>query len=499
MKKVFALVLVVIMMMAFSVPVFAQTEAYTGSDGDGAKITISNAAKGETYKVAKLFDATVTGTAGGSISYTGTIPATMTDYFEYVNGTDATNGITAKAGLDLTDETVQAVLKAWAEANVTAQAVSDGSALEFTNLPYGYYIITTTQGEALLTVNSTNPNATVIDKNTTPPIGTATKTVDGAEDSFFIGDTVTYTVSFTTANYSTESGESKQIVKYIIKDDFAGGVLTDVTVTSIKVISGGVETALTVQQFDSSGTIEIAWVDASGNSLYPNGATLEITYTAKVAATAAIDGAGNANTVTLDYEDEDGNGAPSEVTTSETIYTYALAIQKVDQSGNPLAGAKFQLPFYVNETADTDGAYIYAGTTAGTGLVNELTTPADGLIIIKGVKEGDYTFTETEAPGGYNKLTDTVTVTATQTGSTSTSTTTYLDENGNVVSSSTEGGSTVNVTIANLSAAAVVVVNKTGAELPATGGFGTTLFYVIGGILVVGAAVALVSKKRMEE
>ena len=131
--------------------------------------------------------------------------------------------------------------------------------------------------------------------------------------------------------------------------------------------------------------------------------------------------------------------------------------------------------------------------------MNELTTPDNGLIIIKGVQQGTYEFTETEAPAGYNRLTETVTVTAAKTGQTTTSTTTYLDENGNVVGTATEAKTTVTVEIANLSAGAIVVVNKTGAELPSTGGIGTTLFYVIGGILVLGAAVTMISKKRMEE
>jgi len=497
MKKILAMALVVVMMMALSVTAFAQTVNYTGTDGDGATITITNAASGETYKVAKLFDATVTGAADGSVAYTGTIPPALTDYFEYVNGTDGSNGIIKKVALNLSDAAVQAALKTWAEANVSAQADSDGSELSFTNLPYGYYIITTTQGETLLTVDSTNPNASVIDKNTTPPINNASKTAD--DDDVFIGQTVTYTVSFNTANYSSENGGSKQIVKYIIEDNFANGALENVTVTSIKVIDGTDETTLTAQQFNAAGKIEIAWVDGANKSLYPNGAKLEITYTATVAASAAIDGAGSTNTVTLDYKDEDNNGSPSSHTVTETIYTYAVAIQKVNQSGTPLAGAKFQLPFYVKDTADTDGAYIYAGTTAGTGLVNELTTPASGLIIIKGVEEGTYSFTETEAPAGYNKLGGAVTVTATQTGSTTTSATTYLDADGNVVSTSAEASSTVAVSINALSAGSTVVVNKTGPELPSTGGIGTTIFYVIGSVLVVGAVVALVSKKRMEE
>ena len=499
--KLLGIVLILTLVMSMGITAaFAQTVAYTGEDGDGAKITISNAANGETYKGAKLFDATVTGTAGGSIAYQGEIPTALSAYFT----ADSAGNISAVDGLDLSDEDVQAALKTWAEANVTVQATSDGSTLEFTNLPYGYYIITTTQGETLLTVDSTNPNADVIDKNTTIPINNPTKTA--GDDDVFIGQTVTYTISFGTANYSTENGGSKQIVKYIIEDNFAEGVLTDVKVTSVTV--GGTDIGTTTDgvysiQFDTNGKIEIPWVSGTGTdadpyvSLYANGATLEITYTATVADSAAIDGEGNTNSVTLDYEDTDGNGSPSEITVNETIYTYAIAVQKVDQSGNPLAGATFQFPFYVQATADEDGAYIYAGTEAGEGLVNELTTPESGLIIVKGVASGTYAITETEAPDGYNKLTADVSVTATKTGETTTSSTTYYDKDGNEVDKDETYDHTVLVSIEDLAATPIVVVNKTGTVLPSTGGIGTTIFYVVGSVLVIAAGILLITKKRM--
>lgn len=471
----------------------------TTPDEDNATITISNPANGETYKVAKLFDATVsTTTTDGestSIAYTGTIPSTLSSYFEYVNGTDGTNGIKATDALVLSDTTVQAALKTWAEANVTNSAVSDGTKpLNFTGLPYGYYIITTTQGEALLTVDSTNPVAKVIDKNTTPPINNPTKTAD--DDDVFIGQTVTYTISFDTANFD----EEKPITKYVIKDDFAEGVLTDVKVTSVKV--GDTDIGTTTDgaysiQFDANGKIEIPWVDVNGKSLYKNGAKLTITYTATVSASAKVDGSGNINTVILSHV-TDGEPVPYEIPITETIYTYAIALQKVDQEGKPLAGAKFQLPFYVQETADTtDGAYIYAGTTAGTGLVNELTTPDSGLIIVKGVATGTYSITETEAPEGYNKLSDPVSVTAVKTGAETTNTTTYFDADGNQIDQHSETGFDVLVEIDELAATPIVVVNKTGTELPSTGGIGTTIFHVAGAALVLGAGIIMISKKRV--
>ena len=159
----------------------------------------------------------------------------------------------------------------------------------------------------------------------------------------------------------------------------------------------------------------------------------------------------------------------------------------------------FEFPFYVKSTADaTDGAYIYAGTTAGEGLTNQITTPENGVIVVKGVKSGDYEITEFKAPAGYNKLTAPVTVEAVKTGETSTHTTVYLDKDGNKVNESAKVFE-VKVDIDTIAATAVVVVNKAGTELPSTGGMGTTIFYVLGAVLVVGAGVLLVTKKRMSQ
>ena len=81
---------------------------------------------------------------------------------------------------------------------------------------------------------------------------------------------------------------------------------------------------------------------------------------------------------------------------------------------------------------------------------------------------------------------------------TTTNTTVYLDENGKVVDK-TDKVTEVKVDIDTIAATAVVVVNKAGTELPSTGGMGTTVFYVLGTVLVLGAVVLLVTKKRMSD
>ena len=498
-RKLASLLLALVMVFALATTAFAQDK--TVGDGKGS-ITISNATIGETYTIYKLFDATVSAD-NKSIAYTGEIPDDLKDYFTadkngYISATDA-----AKDGANMS-EGLKNALKDWtADATATATAKSDGSALTFNGLAYGYYVVTTSQGEQAISVDSTMPNATIVDKNRSTPSGlTKTATATSPDKSFFIGDTVTYTVRFKTSNYDGAGKDAKKIVSYTIEDTLPK-FLSDVKVTSIIVDNDGNEATpddqknVTAQFVDKK--IVIDWYDEDNDQfLYNNGATIIITYTAKVTDKAAIDGAGNTNKVTVTWTTEGSDKpGPGELKQEETIYTYAIALKKVNDKGVALPGAVFEFPFYVEVDADTDGAYIYAGITAKEGLTNKITTPDSGVIVVKGVKSDAYKITEVKAPDGYNKLTGSVTVVAKQTGATSTNTTVYLDENGDTTKTQTD--KEVKVEIPDIAATAVVVVNKAGTQLPSTGGMGTTIFYVLGSALVLGAVVLLVTKKRMSD
>lgn len=493
-RKFASLLLALVMVFAMAATAFAQ-DVDSGSAGKGT-ITITNAAKGETYTVYKLFDAAVSPN-GDSIAYTGKIPDTLTAYFEadkngYISATAA-----AKDGDSMSEE-LRAALKEWAKnTQKTVEAVSDGSALNFNGLDYGYYVVTTTQGEQAISVDSTKPDVTIVDKNSSTP-SNLEKTVDN--ENVNIGDTVTYTVSFKTSNYDGAGQTAKKIRSYTIEDTLPD-FLENVTVESIIVDNDGNAVTTDDQkdvtaQFDQK-KITIDWYDkAKDHFLYDNGATVTIVYSAVVTDKAAIDGSGNTNKVTLTWETDEGT-APGNLEKEETIYTYAIALKKVNEKGKALGGAVFELPFYVKATPDADGAYIYAGTAPGTGLTNQLTTPNDGVITIKGVAAGNYEIKEVTAPAGYNKLLNPVTVTAVKTGATATHTVFYLDENGNVVNQATTTTTEVKYDNDKIAAAAVLVVNKTGIELPFTGGMGTRIFYVAGSVLLIGAAVLLIVKKRM--
>lgn len=492
-RKLASLLLALVMVFALATTAFAQD--VTGPGGKGS-ITISNAAKGETYTIYKLFDATVSAD-NTSIAYTGNVPDSLTDYFtadanDYISATPA-----AKEGENMS-EGLKTALKAWTEtATAAATAESDGSALNFKGLEYGYYVVTTSQGKQLISVDSTTPNAKIVDKNSSTPTELS-KTANNKDVS--IGNTVTYTVSFKTSNYYGAGTEAKEIVSYTIEDTLPD-FLTSVNVTSISVDNVVIHDQTGATPQFNNKKIVIKWYDeANKKFLYDNGATVTITYTAVVTDSAAIDGEGNTNNVTVTWTTK-GSAEPdpnNKIDTKETIFTYAIALKKVNNKGVALPGAVFEFPFYVKSTADaTDGAYIYAGTDPGTGLTNRITTPDSGVIVVKGVKTGNYVITEVKAPDGYNKLTDPVTVEAAKIGSTFTQTTVYLDKDGNITNKETDKITEVKVDIEKIAASSVVVVNKAGTELPSTGGMGTTVFYVLGAVLVLGAVVLLVTKKRM--
>ena len=497
MKKIASLLLALVMVFALATTAFAQDVTVTGGTGS---ITISNAAKGETYAIYKLFDATVNAD-NSSIAYTGTIPNSLKNYFTadengYISATSA-----AKDGENMS-EGLKTALKAWTEnAQKTAEAISDGSALNFKGLAYGYYVVTTTQGQQVISVDSTMPDVTIVDKNSSTPSDLRkTATGTATDKSVSIGDTVTYTVSFKTSNYYGAGTGAKEIVSYTIEDTLPD-FLSNVTVTSTSVDNDIIKDQTgSTPQFNNK-KIVIKWYDeANKKFLYNNGATVTITYTAVVTEKAAIDGTGNTNKVTVTWTTKDGEPpVPGKLEQEETIYTYAIALKKVSDNGRNLPGAVFEFPFYVKSDADaTDGAYIYAGTDPGTGLTNRITTPDTGVIVVKGVKSGSYNnIKEVTAPAGYNKLTAPVTVQAVKTGTTSTHTTVYLDENGNITNAEADKKTEVKVDIEKIAASSVVVVNKAGVKLPSTGGIGTTIFYVLGSILVIGAVVLLVTKKRM--
>jgi len=509
MKKLISLVLALALVLLCVGAAFAQ-EVATGKGGT-ASITISNAAKGEEYKLFKLFDATAD--ADGHIAYTGTIPDALSDYFvkdtvdNIILKTDSegvrvhTNTETASAVADYV-----ATLTETSTGYIT-KVTGDGTAVVFTGLQFGYYGVTSSQGAAV-TVDSTNPNAIIKDKNTVTT--QAVKKVNGKDvEDAYVGETVTFTAKFgPLANWKGDY----QVKSYTIEDTLPE-YLTGVAITSLVIYDGdpdatenaGTQVGTISSPAFTNKKIVVPWVNDSNASLYPNKSYIKITYTATIGNMAVIDGAGNRNDVTITPNKGKDGDEPFEehITDHAEVKTYGAALVKVDGSDTTktLKGAKFTIDGF--EVAAVDGEPgVYRITGAKTGASAEMQVNDDGYLYILGVK-GDVTATETVAPAGYNKLAGTFTITKQILGYSiwTKSEDRYFDAKGNLVSESSTETTTTSVSknYTDLNPNAVKVENNAGTELPSTGGIGTTIFYVLGGLLVVGAAVILVARRKAND
>ena len=484
-KKLTALLLVVILTLALSTTAFAQTVA-TGKGGD-ASITIENAATSQTYKLYKIFDATVS--EDGNIAYTYAGTLATNDFFVQ----DATTGaITATddakdASGNLTADAIEflGTIKGTA---VTSATAADNS-LVFTGLEYGYYYIESTldSGKAV-TVTSTKPDASVIDKNNSTPVTPdpdpddptkgGAKTV--AESSAEVGETVNYTVTFTATNYFTEDAETTQITKYVITDTASGVDLNSDIV--VKVDGTTVTTA--AKSFDTDGKLVLTWATDAGVSIYNSPATVVITYSGVVTEDALTAGKAT-NKAVVSYVTADDPTNPEAINEDDPpvetmVFSIDITKVDVDDETTKLDGAKFVLKnsegsFYKYNADKDDVEWV-----ANQSQADEVTT-VGGAAKFEGLKAGTYDLVETKAPSGYNLPSAPFAI--------------VITEESDNTFSATNASESANISDTNRVDA--TIGNAAGIELPSTGGAGTTMMIVFGSVLFMATAVVLVTKKRL--
>lgn len=469
-SRLFCAVLAIVLVLATAVPAFA---AGTG------KIIINNAIKDNAYSIYKMLDFSPTAANADTGIYT-----IVTGWEEFFNGTTAKNyfnvegnNVTKKA------ETVDADLaKAAIEyaksknISATKTTVADVNTVEFSALDFGYYAIDTTVG-TICSLTNTSDVAKAYEKNSAPAL--EKKIVEGTDlvdaNNAAIGDTVTYQAKITVGPGAEN---------YVMHDKMSEGLTFD-KIISVKV--NNADLTVTQDYTVNISTAENKLADECDFEITFTNAYLDtvtatkeiiVTYTAKLNDQAVIGNTGNPNTAWLEYGvavDTNNNGSIDEdekkpTTPEDNVITYTamFTVDKIDEQGNALKGAGFTL--YKGDKAISENAI-------GEEIKGEDLTS----FVWEGLAEGTYTLKETTTPAGYNTVKD---ITFTITCKEPETVLTVNDE-----AEWTRDGSTVD-------AFKIKVTNTTGMLLPETGGVGTTIFYIVGALLVLGAVILLITKRR---
>jgi len=527
------------------------TVAFAEDDG---QITVAPNYKDQVYELYQLFAAeTVEGRTDGGTGISYKLMSGKTNLKATVNGAevDGTTWFTLDTAGNITikDSAAAAILSgigpnttsaanrdafiAWAKAygvsKGTKTATADNDpAVKWTALPEGYYFLTTTTG-ALVSLDSIKPNVTVQDKNDVP--GQEKKITDvlvgdtskGSGNIFEEGDSatagITDIIKFTSTITAKKGAES-----YVFHDIMSDGLtlLTDSAhdlVVTAKVgdaeattLRAGTDYVKTVFEQKTGAEVEDITITFQKSYLdtITQDTTITLTYYGQINEGAVIESTGNPNKSRLEY----GHNTNSNYTPWDEVKVYVFDFNVHKYAGTlgaedeiKLQGVKFVLSAKgdlgdISADASNNLTFANSGssvadlisvhmdgsnyekdlTTPSTGAQYVITTGTNGNAIIQGLDKGTYYLYEVATLDGYNKLTTPIKVEVVQVmdGTTLTGTDTVTVDN------VAQNNDTVNV------------LNSQGAELPSTGGIGTTLFYIGGGILVLLAVVMLVTKKRMK-
>lgn len=522
MKKVFAAAAAIATVFGL-----AATTVATANAADNATLTVSTTdAKfaGKTVNAYKMFSATVSGD-GKAVSYT------LTDEWKpFFKNSVGLTGVTDANVNDKANEYVSKLKDStlvafatkasnWAQTkanNITADATATVSAdasngkytATFTGLGYGYYVVAVpgatlanakSQYATLVSVHSTKVDADI--KGDLPTVDKKVQ-VDGtgkdATDAK-IGDTLTFTLTSTIPDMS-----AYDTYTFNFKDTLSKG-LTFGQVKSVKVenvtLTEDTDYTVTTPTASNNNTLTVAMKDFKTKQQANAGKKITVTYTATLNENAVVGGAGNVNSAKIQYSNNPSTNGTGESEPSKVrVFTYGFTVDKYtgDQytdAATRLAGAEFTLAHkdgsaisFVQVSAGSATANaVYRVAKAGETGTTTITTPANGKVVFEGLKNGEYTLTETKAPAGYNKLASAigVKVNGQNNGTDTTNATvtiTYNNDNGNDYNQTASNG-------------VIPVQNKSGAILPGTGGMGTIAFTVIG-VLVIALGVAWTLKRK---
>ena len=522
-KKLAAVLLALILCLSLSVAALAAAPAtYT--------ITISNSTAGNTYSAYQIFAGDVASADpqngegegpilsniewGSGVNSAGLLEALQADKSGKYDACETAADVAAVIGTTAADAEAFARL---ADAYLTdAAATSTFNTDHYTisGLTGGYYLVrntVTADGQAatnyivqvLGNVTMQPKSSTVTVEKKVMDFNSSTETernnyYDSADYGMKDADgNNNYMVAFRTTVHLADNYKSYENPYQLIIHDKQSAGLTfypaklNVTGTDGNKLTENKDYRVVTEGLEDGCTFHVVFDDLNNVPEVNPGDTITLDYTCELNENAVVGSAGNPNEVRVEFSNDPYSEATGYTPWDKVVvFTYSVVVNKVDDEDQPLAGAEFELQKY-----NADGEWY---------TINVVTANETGTVFtFKGLDDGIYRLKETVTPAGYNTIDDIeFTIEATHEWDSADPQLTdlkvtggkYIDENGDAIADLGEVKFTPVVAAGTLT---TDVVNDAGTLLPETGGIGTTIFYVLGGVLIVGAAVILVVRRRV--
>lgn len=422
----------------------------------------------------------------------------------------------------------------------------DGKVAANTDLT-GNDVVTATEGvfaisaeDSKLTVYNYKPD---VEKTVTKRDGSSTvtntdgTTVGNHEADYSVGDKVTYTLTIDVpaniAKLKTFTVTDTTVAAQLVHDAGSVTVSAKSKDKEVKDITSAYGTP-DIKTEDENSVLTIAFTPANLASVA--GGQITITYTATVQKNAVVAGGGNVNSAKLQYsrttdtdKTEDDDNKPYEIEDQSVVYTFSTSLLKKGEGGTyggkAMKGVDFELYKKIEDSEWKNNTVTIAGKSydknrdvvlaediVALGLSkdktenwikitydgkDEGTTDADGKLTYTGLPKGTYRFVETKTLDGYNLLSEPVDAKLNQQYSTVwTTSTTYV---GGKLEKNKYSSTTYTGDEASTTDNPITIINRSGFQLPVTGGFGTLLFSGIGVLLVLAGVAVLFSMKKKND
>ena len=508
-KKIAASLLTAALVFTSVVGVAADTTDSSSSSTGTGTITISNAVSKNTvsYNLYRIFD--FEGSTSSNGVYTEGVYKLSSKWSGFTSDYFKVNADNTLTFNNFTDESAAKAFAKEAFAYVSANSItvsadytrknakeksnSDGTVtLTFSGVPLGYYLIDSSVG-TLLSLDTTSSNATMTEKNEEPTVKKEVlDNVTGTDSDKYgktnhaaIGDVVKFQ-----ATINCKVGAEN----YVFHDNMSEGLsfngvnsMTAVMYKADGTLIREVDHDKLAKAIDTDPkdgdtfdlTVGQEYLDEITKDGYDG--YILLTYSATVTSDALIAADANTNDAKLTY----GDDQTTEWDQTKT-YVYQFELKKYsasDSTSSNLAGAKFSLlsenkvSMNLIKIDDTTYRLATAAEVEAGKSVTEFETVAAGNTTVSGLNAAKYYLRETEAPSGYNRLTEDVEVVISRQDSSAVEKT-YL------VNSSSDR--------------VVAIANGTGSVLPSTGGIGTTIFYIVGGILIIAGLAWFIVRRKSD-